>query len=139
MAENLENRSERASKGIRLCNPLNIERSSAKWYGLVAQSREPRFCEFHTLEYGWRAAIINIAVTYRKRGWNTIRSIIEHWAPYPENDTAGYIDFVSSIIEKNTNIPVFICDAEGKILATGTPREIFAQEEMMVSAGLGVP
>ena len=29
--------------------------------------------------------------------------------------------------------------AEGKILATGTPREIFAQEEMMVSAGLGVP
>ena len=86
----------RAPKGIRLCNPLNIERSSAKWYGLVAQSREPRFCEFHTLEYGWRAAIINIAVTYRKRGWNTIRSIIEHWAPYPENDTAGYIDFVSS-------------------------------------------
>ena len=29
--------------------------------------------------------------------------------------------------------------AEGKILATGTPREIFAQEDMMVSAGLGVP
>ena len=29
--------------------------------------------------------------------------------------------------------------AEGKILATGTPREIFAQEEMMLSAGLGVP
>ena len=29
--------------------------------------------------------------------------------------------------------------AECKILASGTPREIFAQEEMMVSAGLGVP
>ena len=29
--------------------------------------------------------------------------------------------------------------AEGKVLATGTPREIFAQEDMMVSAGLGVP
>jgi energy-coupling factor transport system ATP-binding protein len=29
--------------------------------------------------------------------------------------------------------------AEGKVLATGTPREIFAQEEMMSSAGLGVP
>ena len=29
--------------------------------------------------------------------------------------------------------------AEGRILASGTPREIFAQEEMMVSAGLGVP
>ena len=29
--------------------------------------------------------------------------------------------------------------ADGRILATGSPREIFAQEEMMVSAGLGVP
>jgi len=29
--------------------------------------------------------------------------------------------------------------AEGKILATGTPREIFSQEKMMMSAGLGVP
>ena len=29
--------------------------------------------------------------------------------------------------------------ADGKVLASGTPREIFAQEEMMVSAGLGVP
>ena len=29
--------------------------------------------------------------------------------------------------------------AEGKILADGTPREIFAREEMMLSAGLGVP
>ncbi len=29
--------------------------------------------------------------------------------------------------------------AEGKILASGTPREIFSQEEMMLSAGLGVP
>ncbi len=29
--------------------------------------------------------------------------------------------------------------AEGKILASGTPRGIFAREEMMLSAGLGVP
>ena len=28
------------------------------------------------------------------------------------------IDFVSSIIEKNTTIPVFICDAEGNVLAS---------------------
>ena len=29
--------------------------------------------------------------------------------------------------------------SEGKILATGTPREIFAREDMMLSAGLGIP
>ncbi len=35
-----------------------------------------------------------------------------------------------------TRLVVF---SEGKILATGTPREIFAREEMMISAGLDVP
>ena len=33
-------------------------------------------------------------------------------------DNDADIDFVSSIIEKNTTIPVYICDSEGKILAS---------------------
>ena len=33
-------------------------------------------------------------------------------------DNDADIDFVSSIIEKNTTIPVYICDAEGKVLAS---------------------
>ena len=33
-------------------------------------------------------------------------------------DDDADIDFVSSIIEKNTTIPVYICDKEGKILAS---------------------
>ena len=33
-------------------------------------------------------------------------------------DENADIDFVSSVIEKNTTIPVYICDAEGKILAS---------------------
>lgn len=33
-------------------------------------------------------------------------------------DDDADIDFVSSIIEKNTTIPVYICDAEGKVLAS---------------------
>ena len=55
----------RVPRGIRNCNPLNIRKSSATWQGLVEKSKDAEFCEFHTLEYGWRAAIINIAVTYR--------------------------------------------------------------------------
>jgi len=86
----------RVPRGIRNCNPLNIRKSSATWQGLVEKSKDAEFCEFHTLEYGWRAAIINIAVTYRKRGWNTIRKIITHWAPENENDTKTYIKFVAS-------------------------------------------
>ena len=33
-------------------------------------------------------------------------------------DNDADIDFVSSIIEKNTTIPVYICDEEGKVLAS---------------------
>ena len=38
-------------------------------------------------------------------------------------DADADIDFVSSIIEKNTTIPVFIYDAEGKIIASRNVRE----------------
>ena len=38
-------------------------------------------------------------------------------------DDDADIDFVSSIIEKNTTIPVYICDAEGKILASRNVKE----------------
>lgn len=34
------------------------------------------------------------------------------------SDDDADIDFVSSIIEKNTTIPVYICDAEGKVIAS---------------------
>ena len=38
-------------------------------------------------------------------------------------DEDADIDFVSSIIEKNTNIPVYICDAEGNVLASRNSRK----------------
>lgn len=38
-------------------------------------------------------------------------------------DNDADIDFVSSIIEKNTTIPVYICDAEGKVLASRNVEE----------------
>ena len=38
-------------------------------------------------------------------------------------DNDADIDFVTSIIEKNTTIPVYICDAEGKILASRNVKE----------------
>ena len=101
MAENVSKLKGNAPLGIRLCNPLNIIRSSATWQGLAEIQKHPHFCEFHTLEYGWRAAIINIAVTYRKRGWDTIEKIITHWAPPHENPTPKYIGFV----EQYTGIP----------------------------------
>jgi len=44
------------------------------------------------------------------------------WADAPRQlilaEDDADIDFVSSIIEKNTTIPVYICDAEGKVIAS---------------------
>ena len=41
------------------------------------------------------------------------------------------IDFVSSIIEKNTTIPVYICDSEGNILASRNVEEKKLKEKKM--------
>ena len=42
-------------RGIRNNNPLNIRRSKDQWQGLRAQQTDASFCQFETLEYGWRA------------------------------------------------------------------------------------
>lgn len=94
MAKIVDLQNKRTPLGIRLCNPLNIERTEIEWHGLTPIQKHKRFCEFHTLEYGWRAAVINICITYRQRGWDTIEKIITHWAPQSENNTKKYIQYV---------------------------------------------
>lgn len=44
--------------------------------------------------YGWRAALIIIYSSYRKKGFVTISQIITRWAPPSENDTKGYLKYV---------------------------------------------
>ena len=77
-------------RGIRNKNPLNIEKGS-KWVGLVEPGQDNRFCEFEDFYYGYRAAFKILLGAYRERGWNTISSIIEHWAPMSENNVTNYI------------------------------------------------
>ena len=89
-------------------NPLNIRYSEKNnWRGQI----EPKngFCQFEEIEYGIRAAVITLN-TYRRKGKNTIKKIIESWAPNNENDTQKYKDIVC----KRTNIK------ENEILSTRT-------------------
>ena len=51
-------------RGIRNNNPLNIRRSKDQWQGLRAQQTDAQFCQFETLEYGWRAAFYLLTRTY---------------------------------------------------------------------------
>src|SRR3546814_17442973 len=80
---------------IRLNNPGNIEHG-APWEGLDPRNRDPRFCGFVSPEYGIRA-IVRVLITYydkrRARDGSridTVREIVERWAPAGENNTEAY-------------------------------------------------
>ena len=94
-------------RGIRNNNPLNIRLSKDKWQGQInanvndndnnsSLKGESDFCQFYTMEYGWRAAFVILCRTYYgKYGLKTIRDIVSRWAPAKENNTEAYIRHVS--------------------------------------------
>lgn len=77
------------TRGYKNNNPLNIRHHSDTFQGEVP-SNDKEFKAFSSMEYGYRAAFINLA-TYNVSGKNTIEKIITHWSPPCENDTASYI------------------------------------------------
>ena len=96
-------------RGIRNNNPLNIRRSKDKWKGLRAVQADAQFCQFETLEYGWRAAFYLLTRTYyHKYRLFTIRAIISKWAPPMENKTEAYIANVSRLTGIGPDEPIGI-------------------------------
>ena len=87
-------------RGIRNNNPLNIRRTGKdQWRGLSKTQSDRSFCQFETLEWGWRAAFYLLTRTYyHKYRLYTIRAIVNRWAPKADhNDTAAYIANVSRL------------------------------------------
>ena len=98
-------------RGIRNNNPLNIRLSKDKWQGQIngkgnidgnsslsseRAGGEAVFCQFSSMEYGWRAAFVILCKTYYgKYKLRTIRDIVSRWAPAKENNTPAYIRHVS--------------------------------------------
>ena len=96
-------------RGIRNNNPLNIRRSKDQWKGLRATQQDAAFCQFDTLEYGWRAAFYLLTRTYyHKYRLYTIRGIVSKWAPSCENDTSAYIANVSRLTGIDPDEPIGI-------------------------------
>ena len=122
------------SRGIRNNNPLNVRRSKDKWKGLravqtdaslasgrlssgSAESKQAslcthydaEFCQFETMEYGWRAAFVLLTRTYyHKYRLYTIRAIVSKWAPPFENKTEAYIQNVSRLTGIDPDEPIGI-------------------------------
>jgi hypothetical protein len=96
-------------RGIRNNNPLNIRRSKDKWKGLRAVQADAQFCQFETLEYGWRAAFYLLTRTYYyKYRLYTIRAIISKWAPPCENNSKAYVENVSRLTGIDPDEPIGI-------------------------------
>lgn len=100
-------------KGIRNNNPGNLELGSP-WQGLAKQQKDKRFCTFVDPTFGIRALAVTLITYHDKRKAangtriDTVREIIERWAPSVENHTDNYIRFVSKSIgvtpDQNINL-----------------------------------
>lgn len=93
------------ARGERNNNPGNI-RHGSKWQGLSVEQTDKDFCQFISPEYGIRA-IYKLLQTYQKKyGLNTIKTIINRYAPPNENNTIDYINRASKEIGIGIDTPI---------------------------------
>lgn len=92
-------------RGIRNNNPLNIRRSSSNaWQGQRREVTDAQFCEFETMEWGIRAALL-VLRAYKRRGLVSIADIVLSWAPPSDgNNTRAYIGRVCQL----TGLPHYL-------------------------------
>lgn len=95
--------------GMRLNNPFNLKlkKPRIKWQGRVEDFAltQTVFDEFVNITKGVRAGTIDLITKY-DRGLNTVRKIIEVFAPDSENDTEAYIKAVCLSLSKRLSFTV---------------------------------
>lgn len=82
-----------ATRGERNNNPGNL-RLGSNWQGLATSQPDDNFCTFTDVTWGIRA-LAKVLTVYQQKGFDTVRSMIERWAPENENNTAAYIAAVA--------------------------------------------
>lgn len=92
-------------RGLRNANPGNIDRHPhVRWQGMADdQSTDRRFVVFQSPKWGIRA-IARVLITYQDKRQardgskiDTIREIIDRWAPPNENHTTAYAEHVARL------------------------------------------
>jgi len=74
-----------------------------------AVQSDAQFCQFESLDWGWRAAFWLLTRTYyHKYRLFTIRAIVTKWAPAIENNTQAYIANVSRLTGIGPDEPIGI-------------------------------
>ena len=105
------------TRGVRNNNPGNIDYNPRnRWLGQLAPDPavEKRFARFDSAENGIRA-LAKLVLAYRGKdgmpgvggaGIDTVREVINRWAPGVENDTEAYIKAVAAGVGVEPNQPV---------------------------------
>lgn len=107
-------------RGLRNNNPGNIDYHAPNpWQGLDKDKpTDGRFCRFISPEYGIRA-MARVLKNYTKRdglpgvggpGIDTVREVINRWAPPSENVTSAYIAQVAKALGVMPDTPINIAD-----------------------------
>lgn len=83
-------------RGLRLNNPGNIRKSAELFKGEIFSS-DNQFKAFSSMAYGYRAMAVILYNYVKKHNLNTIRKIIDRYAP-PEdnNNTSAYVSSIAS-------------------------------------------
>lgn len=105
------------TRGVRNNNPGNIDYNPRnQWLGQLPPDPliEKRFARFDTAENGIRA-LAKLVLAYRGKdgmpgvgspGIDTVREVINRWAPGVENDTDAYIKAVANGVGVAPNQPI---------------------------------
>lgn len=77
--------------GLRNNNPGNL-RTGIPWKGIVSVNNG--FCVFENIAWGIRAMATDMRTDIKKKGHNTIITLVNEYAPPNENNTTAYINAV---------------------------------------------
>ena len=106
------------ARGLRNHNPGNIERQpGVRWQGMAEDQRgDARFVVFAEPKWGIRA-ICRTLITYQDARFardgsriDSVREIVERWAPPGENDTKAYVAAVAKAAGRGLGDPVDVYD-----------------------------
>jgi len=105
------------ARGLRNNNPLNIIKSKSQiWLGETNLGGETHFCQFSSMQYGFRAALKLLRTYYSKYGCTTISRIIRRWAPETENNVQAYIRSVCQMTGIGATTPLPPMKEETKVV-----------------------
>jgi len=129
-------------RGLRNHNPGNIRYGQfAKTQGAIGKD-SGGFAIFQTAEDGLRA-LGELLRSYARRGLNTVRGVINRWAPPTENDTGAYVGAVSKRLgvtedqALNMSDPKVIAGLTAEITRHENGRNPFAPETVLGATGGG--